>query len=86
MDGFTLKLKSHILNASEHMYCVLDIEGEVHSIRGLWISGLYARAMVFQAIQTMQTLLALLHRVPKVDRPDPNNNKGWGPLRSTLPK
>ena len=40
IDGFTLKLKSqslsYLLNGSEHMYWILDFEGEVHSIWDLW--------------------------------------------------
>jgi hypothetical protein len=44
MDGCTLKIKSrwiaHLLNGSEHIYWILDLEGEVHSIWDLWISGL----------------------------------------------
>ena len=44
IDGFTLKMKSqsiaYLLNESEHIYWILDLEGEVHSIWDLWISGL----------------------------------------------
>ena len=44
IDGFTLKMKSqsiaYLLNGSEHIYWILDLEGEVHSIWDLWISGL----------------------------------------------
>ena len=44
IDGCTSKIKSrwiaHILNGSEQIYWVLDLEGEVHSIWELWISGL----------------------------------------------
>ena len=36
-------------------------------------------------MQTFQTLLALLHRLSKVDRPEPIGQE-WGSLRSTLPK
>ena len=36
IDGFTLKMKSqsivYILNRSEHIYWILDLEGEMHSI------------------------------------------------------
>ena len=42
--GFTLKMKSqsiaYLLNGSEHIYWILDLGGEVHSIWDLWISGL----------------------------------------------
>ena len=31
---------AYLLNESEHIYWVLDLEGEVHSICDLWISGL----------------------------------------------
>ena len=31
---------AHLLNGSEHVYWILDLEGEVHSIWDLWISGL----------------------------------------------
>ena len=44
IGGFTLKMKSqsiaYLLNESEHIYWILDLEGEVHSIWDLWISGL----------------------------------------------
>ena len=44
IDGFTLKMKSqsiaYLLNGSEHIYWILDLEGEVHSIWDLWISDL----------------------------------------------
>ena len=44
IDGFTLKMKSHsivyLLNGNEHIYWILDLEGGVHSIWDLWISGL----------------------------------------------
>ena len=44
IDGFTLKMKSqsiaYLLNGSEHIYWILDLEDEVHSIWDLWISGL----------------------------------------------
>ena len=44
IDGFTLKMKSqsiaYLLNGSEHIYWILDLEGEVHSIWDLSISGL----------------------------------------------
>ena len=42
--GFTLKMNSqsiaYLLNGSEHIYKILDLEGEVHSIWDLWISDL----------------------------------------------
>ena len=31
---------AHLLNGSEHIYWILDLEGEVHSIWDLWVSGL----------------------------------------------
>ena len=44
IGGFTLKMKSqsiaYLLNGSEHIYWIWDLEGEVHSIWDLWISGL----------------------------------------------
>ena len=44
IDGFTLKMESHaiayLLNGSEHINRILDLEGEVHSICDLWISDL----------------------------------------------
>jgi hypothetical protein len=44
LDGFTSKMKSqsiaYLLNGSEHTYWILDLEGEVHSVWDLWISGL----------------------------------------------
>ena len=44
IGGFTLKMKSqstaYLLNGSEHTYWIWDLEGEVHSIWDLWISGL----------------------------------------------
>ena len=44
IDGFTAKMKFqsivYLLNESEHMYWILDLEGEVHSIWDLRISGL----------------------------------------------
>ena len=44
IDGFTLKMKSqsiaYFLNESEHIYWIWNLEGEVHSIWDLWVSGL----------------------------------------------
>jgi hypothetical protein len=44
IGGFTLKIKSqsiaYLLNGSEHIYWTWDLEGEVHSIWDLWISGI----------------------------------------------
>ena len=44
IDGFTLIMKSqsiaYVLNKNEHIYWILDLKGEVHSIWDLWISGL----------------------------------------------
>ena len=44
IGSFTLKMKSqsiaYLLNESEHVYWILDLDGEVHSIWDLWISGL----------------------------------------------
>ena len=44
IDNFTLIMKSlpiaYLLNGSEHIYWILDLEGEVHSIWDLWLSGL----------------------------------------------
>ena len=44
IDGFNLKMKSQssvcLLNGSEHIYWILDLEGEVHSIWDLYRSGL----------------------------------------------
>ena len=44
IGGFTLKMKpqsiAYLFNESEHTYWILDLEGEVHSIWDLWISGL----------------------------------------------
>ena len=34
------QLIAYSLNGSEHIYWILDLEGEVHSIYDLWISGL----------------------------------------------
>ena len=31
---------TYLLNGSEHIYWILDLEGEMHSIWDLWISGL----------------------------------------------
>ena len=43
IDGVTLIMKSrsiiYLLNGSEHIYWILDLEGEVHLIWDLWISG-----------------------------------------------
>ena len=52
IDGFTSKIKSYsfayLPNGSEHIYWILDLEGEVHSIWDLYKSGLQdARAMIF---------------------------------------
>ena len=40
IDGFTFKMKSqkiayNLLTRSAHIHCILDLEGEVHSIVGL---------------------------------------------------
>ena len=44
IDGFTSKMKSqsiaYLLNGSEHIYWILDLEDEVHSIWVIWTSGL----------------------------------------------
>jgi hypothetical protein len=44
IGGFTLKMKSqsiaYLLDESEHIYWILDLEGEVHSIWDLWINSL----------------------------------------------
>ena len=44
IDNFTLKRKSqssaYLLNGSEHIYCILDLENEVHLIWVIWTSGL----------------------------------------------
>jgi hypothetical protein len=43
-DGFTSKRESqsivYLLNGSEHIYWILDLENEVHSIWVIWTSGL----------------------------------------------
>ena len=31
---------AYLINENEHTYWILDIEGEVHWVRDLWISGL----------------------------------------------
>ena len=44
INMFTLKMKSlttvYLHNGNEHIYWSLDLEGEVHSIWNLWITGL----------------------------------------------
>ena len=44
IGGFTLTMKpqsiAHLLNGNEHIYWILDLAGEVHSIWDLWVSGL----------------------------------------------
>ena len=44
IEGFTLGMKSqsisYILNESEHIHWILDLEGDVHLRWDLWISGL----------------------------------------------
>ena len=44
IDGFTSKMKSqsiaYLLNGSEHIYWILNLEDEVHSIWVIWTSGL----------------------------------------------
>ena len=44
IGGLTLNMKFqlivHLLNGSEHIYWIWDLDGEVHSIWDLWISGL----------------------------------------------
>ena len=43
IDGFTSKRKSqpiaYLVNGSEHIYWILDLENEVHSIWVIWTSG-----------------------------------------------
>ena len=43
-ENFTLQMKSqsivYLLNGSEPIYWILDLEGEVHSMWDLWITGL----------------------------------------------
>ena len=47
IDGFTSERKSksiaYLLNESEHIYWILDLEDEVHSIWVIWTSGLQSR-------------------------------------------
>ena len=47
IDGFTSERKSqsiaYLLNGSEHIYWILDLEDEVHSIWVVWTSGLQFR-------------------------------------------
>ena len=44
IDDFTFKMKSqssaYLLNGSDHIYWIFDLEGEMHSIWDFWISGL----------------------------------------------
>ena len=44
IDGFTLIMQSqsnaYLLDESEHIYWILDLEGEVHSIWKIWINSL----------------------------------------------
>ena len=44
IGGFTLEMKSqsivYLLCGSEHIYWIWDLQGEVHSIWDLWVSGL----------------------------------------------
>ena len=44
IGGFTLTMKpqsiAHLIFGSAHIYWILDLEGEVHPIWGLWVSGL----------------------------------------------
>ena len=46
IDGFTSKRKSqsiaYLLNGSAHIYWILDLEDEVHSIWVIWTSGLHS--------------------------------------------
>ena len=56
IGGFTLTMKpqsvAHLHNGNEHIYWILDLEGEVHSIWDLWANGLQdARAMSFFKIR-----------------------------------
>ena len=45
IGNFTLKMKSqsiaYSLNGSQHIYWIWKLEGEVHSIWDLWVSGLH---------------------------------------------
>ena len=52
IDGFTWNRKSQsitsLLNESEHVYWILDLENEVHSIWVTWTSGLQeCKAILF---------------------------------------
>ena len=44
IGGSTLTMKpqsiAHLLLESAHIYWILDLEGKVHSVWGLWVSGL----------------------------------------------
>ena len=44
IDGFTLNMKmqsfAYLLNVSEHIHRILDLEDEVHSMWVIWTSGL----------------------------------------------
>ena len=60
MDIFTLKIRSqsiaYLLNKSEHIHWILDIEDEIHSIWVIWASNLQnARtSLCFKVGQSMQ--------------------------------
>ena len=55
IDKFTLKMKfqsiAYLLNVREHIYWILDLEDEVHSISVIWTSGLqhYNGNFIFQS-------------------------------------
>ena len=69
-EGFviflTMKPQSiaHLLNGNEHIYWILDLEGEVHFIWDLCVSGLKnARAMSFSKSGGRATVFGWVHKI-----------------------
>jgi hypothetical protein len=94
ISGLALKMNSqsiaYWLNGSEHIYWIWDLEGEVHSIWDLWISGLQdckdngfffklgGRATIFGRIQKM--LIFWTCGCPCPNIPPPESLWGGGEL------
>ena len=81
IDGFTLKMKSqsiaYLLNGSEDIDWILDLEGALHSILDLWISGLQKckgngffragiHALVFGRVQKKMNILDMHRPCPNL--------------------
>jgi hypothetical protein len=78
---------AYLLNGSEHIYWIWDLEGEVHSIWDVWISGLQECkgddfSEVMQANNNFQSspkkLISIMGGCPCLNIPPPKSSGGRG--------